>query len=174
MHKSQEQVAQLLENSGADLHALLVRLTLSQDDAGDLLQELFIKLSKSNGLEKAQNPAAYAFRAAINLAMDWRRQRPKQPLSLDLLAPLTDQDQPNQADQLIRREEYRQVLDAVARLKGLAREVVVRRYLQQQTYAEIAQQLGKKPQYLRSVCTKALARLRAQLNKENATTHAAL
>ncbi|MHC4344090.1 MAG: hypothetical protein ACYSUP_05340 [Planctomycetota bacterium] len=53
MHNRQKKVLELLEMSGPRLHELLARLTLSEDAVGDLLQELFIRLSSSNGLDKA-------------------------------------------------------------------------------------------------------------------------
>ena len=60
-------------------------------------------------------------------------------------------------------EELVQVLDLIPRLSALAREVVVMHYIEQESYEEIAQRLGKKPQHIRSVSSKALARLRQLL-----------
>ena len=61
----------------------MLRLTLRRDVAEDLMQELFLKLSNSNGLDRANQPAAYAYRSAINLAFDWRRKNKRAPLPLD-------------------------------------------------------------------------------------------
>ena len=60
---------ELLDASGGSLHALLTRLTLREDVAEDLMQELFIKLSNSNGLDRASQPVGYAYRSAINLGV---------------------------------------------------------------------------------------------------------
>ena len=43
--RQQEKVMELLDMHGRRLHRLLGRLTRSPDVAGDLMQELFIKLS---------------------------------------------------------------------------------------------------------------------------------
>lgn len=51
-----------------------MRLTLRRDVAAELLQELFVRLGTSE-IENARDPTAYAWRAAINLAMEWRRRR---------------------------------------------------------------------------------------------------
>jgi len=162
VHNQQERVVELLETSGPRLHGLLARLTLSEDAVGDLLQELFIRLSSSNGLDKARDPFAYAHRAAINLAFEWRRRQKVKCQSLDedcLAAPSSS----SPLGTIIRREELEQLLDATSQLSRLARDVVVMHYIEQESYEEISQRLGKKPQYLRSLSSKALARLRTSL-----------
>ena len=66
-------------------------------------------------------------------------------------------------DKIIRQEELEQVLDATAQLSDLTRAVVIMRYIEQQSYEQIGERLGKKPQHMRSVCAKGLARLRTVL-----------
>lgn len=75
---------ELLDTDGRRLHVLLTRLTLCETTAEDLLQELFLRLSKSNSFDSARNHTAYAFRAATNLAFEWRRKQSRtvQPESL--------------------------------------------------------------------------------------------
>jgi RNA polymerase sigma factor (sigma-70 family) len=155
----QRKVLELLDASGARLHALLARLTLSEDTVGDLMQELCLRLCKSRGLDRARDPFAYAYRAAINLALEWRR---KQKLRFDSLDEhcLPPRDNPVPLGRMIQAEQLQQVLDATSRLSRLAREVVVMRYIEQESYEQIGQRLGRNPQHLRAVCAKALARLR--------------
>ena len=163
----QERVLALLDASGVRLHRLLGRLTLGEDVVGDLVQELFIRLSRSSGFDRAKDPWAYAYRAAINLAFEWRRKATKvrfESLDADCL-PMGNIASPLAA--MVRAEEVERVLDAVGRLRGLAREVVVMRYIEQETYEAIAGRLGKKPQHVRSVCAKGLARLRELLTGES-------
>ena len=91
----------LLETHGAELYALLTRLTLRAGVAEDLLQELFLKLRNASGFACADNPKAYAFRTAIHLACDWRRAQPK-------TVPLVTEPEGREAaplDGLIEREE---------------------------------------------------------------------
>jgi len=76
-------------------------------------------------------------------------------------------DAPSAAGKMIRAEELEQVLDATSKLTDLARDVVVMRYIEQASYEEIGQRLGKKPQHIRSVCAKAMAKLREMLVSEN-------
>ena len=157
----QKKVLELLDTSGVRLHALLGRLTLSEDVVGELMQELFIRLSKSR-LDKVNDPFAYAYRAAINLAFEWRKKSKVKFQSLDEdCFPV--ENSPSPLAEMVRAEELAQVLDMIGRLSELAREVVVMHYIEQESYEEIAQRLGKKPQHIRSVSAKAMARLRQLL-----------
>ena len=162
MSDRQEKVLGLLDTSGARLHALLGRLTLDGHATSDLMQDLFIRLSGSNGFDRAKNPFAYAYKVAINLAFGWRRKCKikVQPLDEDCLPADTE---PSGLERMVRTEQLHQILDAMSQLSELARNVVVMRYIEQQSYDQIAQRLGKKPHYLRSVSAKALARLQALL-----------
>jgi len=156
---------ELLNTSGVRLHALLARLTLSEDVVGDLMQELFIRLCRSSGFDNAKDPFAYAYRVAINLAFEWRRSmRLKfQPLDEDCLPA---ENARSSLDVAIQTEELQRVLDATSQLSSLARDVVVMHYIEQQPYEDIGRRLGKKPQYLRSLSAKALAQLRMVLADE--------
>jgi hypothetical protein len=116
----------ILGAHGPALHALLLRLTLRQDVAEDLLQELFVKLAGSHGFRAARDRAAYVKRAAINLALDWRRARRR-----GTPAPFSDvaaSDQPA-IDALIDREDVERILDASAELTELSRQALVMRYV---------------------------------------------
>jgi DNA-directed RNA polymerase specialized sigma24 family protein len=70
----QTELLDLLDKFGAGLHALLTRLTLREDVAEELLQDLFIKLQGAKDQGRIDCWYAYARRTAINLAFDWRRQ----------------------------------------------------------------------------------------------------
>jgi RNA polymerase sigma-70 factor (ECF subfamily) len=159
-------VLELLESEGPRLHALLARLTRREGVVGDLLQELVTRLCQSRGLERARDPFAYAYRAAVNLAFEWHRGQHAR-----MRADAQDRDAPAAAPSplgaVIEEEELARVLDATARLPALARDAVLLRYLEQMSYEEIAQRLGKKPQHVRSLTSKALAQLRALLTNHN-------
>jgi RNA polymerase sigma-70 factor (ECF subfamily) len=161
----QEKILQLLDTSGERLHRLLGRLTRREDVVGDLLQELFIRLWSSSGFDKADDPFAYAYRAAINLAFEWRRKQKRtyQILQENCSAP---KNNPSVLGKMIQAEELEQVLDAASKLTDLARDVVVMHYIEQDSYEEIGRRLGKKPQYMRALCSKAITELREMLVKE--------
>jgi len=51
----QKELLELLDKSGANLYALLTRLTLREDVAEELMQELFIKLNNTSRFDKGRN-----------------------------------------------------------------------------------------------------------------------
>jgi len=161
----QKKILRLLDVSGPRLHRLLGRLTRREDVVGDLLQELFIRLSNSKGFDKAKDPFAYAYRAAINLAFEWRRRQQIRRRPLEGNCPVA-RDNSSALGKMIQAEELEQILDATFKLTDLARDVVVMRYIEQVSYEEIAERLGKKPQYMRSLCAKAMTQLRKLLANE--------
>jgi len=154
-----------LDTCGERLHALLTRLTLSEDIVGDLMQELFIRLSQSKGLDRAKDPFAYAYRAAINLAFEWRRKQKRRIQSLDQDCAAAD-NQPSALGGMIRKEQLQKVLNATSKLSDLARDVVVLHYIEQESYEDIGRRLGKNHRHIRSVASKAMARIRELLATE--------
>ncbi len=164
MRTATDEALALLEAHGNQLFALLFRLTLRHDVADDLLQDLFCKLAARDGFRRADNRLAYAHRMATNLAFDWRRRQRLRAVAdncrfVDAGAaahsPLAD---------LVRREELEQILNAIGELSPAAREIIVLRYLNEQSYGQIAKQLGKTMHQVRALAHKALVRLRKTMN----------
>ena len=148
----------LLDRGGRQLYALLVRLTLREDVADDLLQELFVRLSQSGGFQQADDPLGYARRAAIHLAFDWHRQKKRRGKVESLLEePAATGASP--LNVISAREDFEQVLAAMERLSELSRTCLVLHYIEQLSYLEIAEQLGATPHQVRGVCHKGIRRL---------------
>ncbi len=159
MKNRHKELLGLLDTSGAELFALLTRLTLREDIAEELMQDLFIKLSHSKGLDKATNRRAYARKAAINLAFDWRRSHRRAALRLQRVRRQASNDD-SPLTQMMHSEELRETLDALAQLKKASREALVMRYIQQESYDHIAEQMGKTSHQVRAMCSRAVQHLR--------------
>lgn len=165
MKRIAEDVLALLHEHGEQLFALLVRLTLCADVAEDLLQELFCKLTESGGFRQADNPVAYAFRTATNLAFDWRRQRKRAPSNdYDCDKWVSPVESP-QTDTML-RERLDQTLSALGQLPADSREIIVLRYLKDQSYEMIAEELGKTTHQVRALAFKAIVKLRQTLREK--------
>lgn len=169
MRDQQKELFELLDKSGASLYALLTRLTLREDVAEELMQELFIKLSNNNRLRKIRDWNAYAQRVAVNLAFDWRRRQKRACLSLENI-PETASNDNSPLSKLIHSEELQEMLDGISRLKKASRQAIVMRYIQQQPYDNIAEQMGKSPHHVRALCCKAINRLRDLLGSDRKET----
>lgn len=158
MRDRTDDLLRLLDVEGPRLHALLNRMTLSEDVAEDLMQELFLKLNRSKAFDRADAPAAYAVRAAVHLAFDWRRRQKRRSESNSIPGDLAADC--SSSDELDNRDELEGVLDAMARLPNLQREIVVFHYLHHQSYEVIGGQLGKTAHQVRALCHKAVVQLR--------------
>jgi len=153
---SKTRVLSLLDQQGRRLFGLLARLTLSQDAAEDLLQELALRLLASTGFRASEQPDRYAVRAAINLAFEWRRKRRTCELLVADPAGLTAD--PLQV--LANAEELRDVLSALDDLSAVKRQIVVLRYLEGQAFDEVGAAVGKTAHQARALCGRALLALR--------------
>ena len=166
MGERHKELLELLDKSGASLYTLLNRLTLREETAEELMQELFIKLSNSRGFKKSASRDAYARRAAINLAFDWRRkyrQKLQSPAEVCGQASPPDGHVSNESSplsKLIRTEELEEILNTIGQLKNSWRQAIVMRYIQEQSYDNIAEQMKKTPHHVRALCSKAMNRLR--------------
>ena len=169
MQNRHKELLELLDKSGASLYTLLTRLTLREETAEELMQELFIKLSNSRGFKKCTNHDAYARKAAINLAFDRRRKfRQKINFSPVVCEPVSNESSP--LSKLIQTEELEEILDAIGRLNRSWRQAIVMRYIQQQSYDDIAEQLNKTPHHVRALCSRALSHLRDKLGINQSKT----
>jgi RNA polymerase sigma-70 factor (ECF subfamily) len=162
-----ERVLAVLQDSGQKLHALLLRLTLRADVAEDLLQELFLKLNQSAGFAGATDRTAYAFRAAIHLAFDWRRGRKPGVVGLEQIEQV-EECAASPLQNLVARERMERVLDVVGRLRGIQRDAVVMHYIEQESFQSIAEQLNKTPHQVRGLCHKGIRQLRNRLAADRA------
>jgi RNA polymerase sigma-70 factor (ECF subfamily) len=161
-----KELMELLDRSGAGLFTLLTRLTLREDAAEELMQELFLKLSNSRGFEKSNSRDAYARRVAINLAFDWRRKlRPKNDVKEFAYEVIANDGSP--LSKIIRTEELEEMLNAIEKLNEKGKQAIVMRYIQQQSYDNIAEQIGKTPHQTRALCSKAMIRLREIMGANN-------
>ena len=148
----------LLETGGRQLYALLVRLTLRADVADDLLQELLVRLSRSDGFDRADDPLQYARRAAIHLAFDWHR-RKKCSAMIDHFPEEPAAAAADCLNVLVAREEFERVLTGMKELSALSRTCLVLHYIEHLSHAEIAGQLGKTPHQIRGLCHKGIRQL---------------
>jgi RNA polymerase sigma factor (sigma-70 family) len=163
-----QRLTELLDAHGRPLHALLLRVTLRRDVAAELFQDLFARLAGSAGFAAADDPAAYAFRTAINLARDWRRGRGRH--AAELLPPDLPAAGPSTGDAsavaAADHEELDRVLAAVLRLGQPARDAVCLRYLSQMSYGEVGRAVGRTAHQARAICHAAVVRVRNELAAE--------
>ncbi len=161
MRPKENILLKLLDKSGHKLHGMLYRLTLDEDAAEDLMQELFIRLCELKQPQKIKNLEAYACRIAINLAFDRRR---KQRSFTSIPEQFTDRRIQSVDFRLLQKEQLTKTLEAVDKLSDLTRECIVLRHIEQMDYDRIAERMNKSQQQIRGICSKGIQRVREILN----------
>ena len=142
------------------VHRTAYAITGHRQDAEDVLQSIFVKLLQRGVTpEIMEHPARYLHRAAVNLSLNVLRTRKRRRLvddidALELPAPGGKREDVRQRD-----EQHERLIEAMARLKPRALEILLLHYKHDYTDAQIAALLGTS----RGTVAVALFRIRARL-----------
>jgi RNA polymerase sigma-70 factor (ECF subfamily) len=167
-------LARVIEDHRGALLQFLTARCGSAEEAKDLLQELWIKVSEQQPTGPIANPRAYLFRMANNLVLDtvrgrqraMRRDRAWIEADADGIAPLPD-DRPDPAEPadvaLVRRQEAEILRGAIDNLpEGAARALMLYRF-EEMGQGEIAQVMGISRSGVEKHLALAMKKLRAAL-----------
>ena len=127
-------------------HATLVYRTAwgvlgSREDAEDILQTVFLKLLRQNDPpDLVRNPRAYLYKAAVTVSLDTLKARRRRPI----LVNDADRGETPAFHPAARFDDdtHERVFDAIGQLNAEAAEVLLLRYMQNKSVAEIANALG--------------------------------
>ena len=134
-----EAVGEIYVALGSTVRSYLQNL-VGHDDADDILQRVFYEVWRHNSrYEPSRSLTAWVLGIARKRAIDHLRRRRNISVPLDGLDDLTGEDGRDQAERYVRSQEVREALN---RLPGEQREVLVLAYFGRFTQAEIATHLG--------------------------------
>lgn len=145
---------ELLREHLKSVYNFCFRLVGNKADAADLAQEIFIKVWKNlSKFDPEKNFKTWLFTIARNTVIDyWRK---KKELILPENFELAD-DKPLADELFLQRETEERITTALDRLPPVYKEVVVLHALQELTFEEVSQILGRplntvKSQYRRAL-----------------------
>jgi RNA polymerase sigma-70 factor (sigma-E family) len=127
--------------------------------AEDLAQEVLIKVhARWDQIGQLDRPELYVRKMILNEFLSWRRRSWR-------LVPAGDSEltAASMPDHAARYAEHAAMLDDIARLPRRQRAVLVLRYYEDRSDAEIADLLGCAPGSVRAYASRALAALRVEL-----------
>jgi RNA polymerase sigma-70 factor (sigma-E family) len=135
-------------------------------EAEDLVQECLLTVARRwPRVRRMQHPRAYARRVLVNLALDGRRRRARRRQELE--APPSAWARRSDEDGAIAGVEARRdLVDALATLPPRQRAVLVLRYFEDLTEAQVASVLGCSVGTVKSTASRGLARLQASMAPE--------
>lgn len=127
-----------------DLRGWLQRRFVAADDVEDIVQECYCSLSQLADVSHIDEPRAYLFSMARNLAhRQWKKAR---VVRLETIADAGDaqleSDLPSPERIAAARQELRQLQDALAALPERARQIFILRKVEGLSQKEIARTLG--------------------------------
>ena len=134
-------------------------LTGDRGTSEDLVQSALEKTHRHWGrILRRDAPEVYVRRVMVNTAISWRRRRRVAEL------PLLAADSAPAPDDYDRAESRQQILLALRQLPPKTRAILVLRYFEDLSEADIARVLGCSTGSVKSQASRGLARLRTQLN----------
>jgi RNA polymerase sigma factor (sigma-70 family) len=156
-------VVQLYREEGTSLVRLARLFVDDRNAAEDLVQEAFIRLSRSaRRIEDERKAAAYLRSIVLNLARDHNR---RGLVSLRHQLPLDDRVA-GADDEIDLREDQREVLEALRELPLRQRNCVVLRHLEEIGIAEIAAMLSISENSVKTHLKRGMAALARQLGED--------
>jgi RNA polymerase sigma-70 factor (ECF subfamily) len=156
-------LSELYDAFAPALYAYIYRRVGEQRLAEDLTSEVFVKALDALRKEHFASASlrAWLYRLAHNLVMDYYR-RDKGDLPLDEWVPAPD----SVPETVQRRRWQSQLRAALGQLTAEQQQVVVLRFGEGQSAAEVARALGKTEESIRALQHRALAALRRWLGED--------
>jgi RNA polymerase sigma-70 factor (sigma-E family) len=143
-----------------DLLRTAYLIVWDEGEAEDLVQECLLKVARRwPRIRRMEQPRAYARRVLVNLALDGARGRAQRRRELEPEVPPSLMA----ADPSPALEVRAELLQALGQLQERQRAVLVLRYFNDLTEAQVAEVLGCSPGTVKSSASRGLARLREAL-----------
>jgi RNA polymerase sigma-70 factor (sigma-E family) len=145
--------------SGAELLRIATLLTSDPHIAEDVYQETLQRLAAR--WSRVDHPRAFSRRVMHNIAVDQSRARARRPREQQL-SHTTESSDPRSADSHGAVELRPALFAALGSLTAQQRVVVVLRYFDDRSEAEVAQLLGVSAGTVKSAASRGIAQLRAR------------
>lgn len=150
----------LFEREGRSLVRLARLFVDDRNAAEDLVQEAFIRLARSaHRIKDGAKAAPYLRSIVLNLARDHNR---RGLVSLRHRLPLNDQ-RAQEEDQLVLRDDQRQIIEALRDLPHRQRDCLILRYYQELGIDDIAETLGISRNSVKTHLKRGLAAMESRL-----------
>jgi RNA polymerase sigma-70 factor, ECF subfamily len=162
-----EELGALFREHYKGVFRVAFRITGSQSDAEDVLQTIFVRLTRGwAGRDFSPNARAFLYRAAINASLDIVRHRKRVnavPLDVADFDQSSKHSGQSPADDFADLELRELVRDAVAKLEGRAATAFALRYYEGYDNARIAEILGTSQMVVAVTLHRARTRLRKEI-----------
>ena len=163
--ENEELVVRLFQLEGRALVRLARLFVDDRDAAEDIVQEAFLRLARHAGrIDVLDRAPAYLRSIVLNLARDHNR-RGLVSLRHHAASGRTVDVGEDVADQLVRSEDHRRILDAVRQLPVRQRDCITLRYFEELSIIQIASTLGLSVNSVKTHLQRAMAALDRTLSE---------
>jgi RNA polymerase sigma-70 factor (ECF subfamily) len=136
-------------------------------EAEDLVQAAFVRIARIERVDKIQNPRAFLYKVAINLALTSLKHRARtrrflEEMLRDIEIELKDSAQRSVGDV---RERYDELNLGISLLTDKQRELIFRSRIKGETYSEISTDTGWSPADISRSLNKAVSILGCAVNR---------
>jgi len=161
--------ASLYKKYQLELRQLIsVKFKKSPDDAEDIIQDAFHNLLRINNIEKVDNPKAYLYQAAVNLALNRiRKQQRHNNYIAEQDAFAVDSRSPDR--QVIAQRDLEKLEKAMDKLPQKCQTTFLLSRVQAKSYKQIAEELDIAESTVEKHIIKTLKHLRQELAEDVAT-----
>ncbi len=137
----------------------------SDDDAKDLIEDLFLKLWQRNQtFENTQHAQAYLYRSARNACLNSLKQGLRLTLKHEILIADTDTIEEDYLTQMIRSEVWGEIYRAIENLPSQCSKIITMSYIDGNSNEEIADALNLSLQTVKNHKVRGLHMLRDVLH----------
>lgn len=159
-------VARWAQEYSEDLRRFLAKRRIIESEIKDICQEVYLRMLRFERSEVVQNPQAYIFRVAANVAHDFKLRRAQRiDRGESVVAPeITGEPTPEEVAESAYRA--RCLLRVMAALPPLPRAAVVLQYHESLSYEQIAERLGVSHRTVKRAVARGYALMRAALQEE--------
>lgn len=161
-------IADLMHKHRHELLRFLSQRISCTEAAQDIFQETFIRYAGYGGKDRVENPRAFIFRIAANLATDYMRSH-RRHSGLGLEAAANDDIEEGEQSSLsaertvMSQQQFEHLIAALDELSPKCREVFVLLKLKHCSYAEVEQRLGISQTMIFKYLTQAMRHCRRKI-----------
>lgn len=160
----------LFEKHQADLRrSIAARFGKIRHEAEDIVQDAFHNLLRAQNVEELENPRAYLYQTAANLALNRIRKHRHHNQYLEQQGVVTEEEELDDLGperQVIARRDLASLEQALVKLPEKYRRTFLLSRVEEKTYKEISHQLGIPESTVEKHIIKVLKYLREHLSSE--------
>lgn len=137
------------------------RRTIPSGDLDDVAQEVFLRLMRYDRVELIEQPQAYLFKIASNVATEWAV-RSRNTSTRELAWLVENRSDDSTDGETIRLEAEEEIVQALLTLSPRQREILRLQHFEGLTHAQTAHRLGVTERMVKRALAKSYQRLRRQ------------